>query len=75
MDSKNISAIVLMPFDKEFDDIYEIGIKETATTLNIIAQRVDDQLFDGRILDRVYEQINSADIVISPPLSVGLDGC
>jgi hypothetical protein len=31
-------AFVLMPFDKAFDDIYKLGIKETATTLGILAE-------------------------------------
>jgi nucleoside 2-deoxyribosyltransferase len=59
-------AFVLMPFDSKFDDVYTIGIKETATRLGITAERVDEQIFHKEnILERIYNQINSADFIIS----------
>ena len=45
-----IFAFVLMPFDKAFDDVYKLGIKETANNLDIIAERVDEQIFSEGIL-------------------------
>ncbi|MGH1417642.1 MAG: nucleoside 2-deoxyribosyltransferase [Hyphomicrobiaceae bacterium] len=58
-------AFVLMPFDKNFDDIYNLGIKAVALDLGIIAERVDEQNFSERILERIYRQIHAADIVIA----------
>ena len=59
-------AFVLMPFDSKFDDIYALGIKETAQQLGITAERVDEQIFHKEnILERIYNQINSADFIIS----------
>jgi nucleoside 2-deoxyribosyltransferase len=59
-------AFVLMPFDASFDDIYTLGVKETAKLLGIIAERVDEQIFHKEnILERIYNQINSADFIIS----------
>jgi hypothetical protein len=58
-------AFVLMPFDKEFDDIYKFGIKKTAEELGIIAERVDEQHFSETILERVYRQIENSDFIIA----------
>lgn len=59
-------AFVLMPFDPKFDDIYTLGVKETAKKLGITAERIDEQIFHKEnILERVYNQINSADFIIS----------
>jgi nucleoside 2-deoxyribosyltransferase len=60
-----IFAFVLMPFDNAFDDIYKLGIKETATSLGIVAERVDEQIFQEGILERIYRQIELADLVVA----------
>lgn len=60
-----IFAFVLMPFDKAFDDIYKLGIKETATTLGILAERVDEQFYQEGILERIYRQIELADLIVA----------
>lgn len=62
---KEMFAFVLMPFEKAFDDVYKLGIKETAANLDIVAERVDEQIFQEGILDRIYRQIEVADIVIA----------
>jgi nucleoside 2-deoxyribosyltransferase len=59
-------AFVLMPFDVAFDDIYKLGIKETAEKLGIRAERVDEQIFHKEnILERIYSQIDAADLIIA----------
>lgn len=65
MELDEIFAFVLMPFHEEFDDIYRLGIKEPASALGIKAERVDEQIFREGILDRIYRQIEVADIVIA----------
>lgn len=60
-----IFAFVLMPFDGAFDDVYKLGIKETASQLDISAERVDEQIFQEGILERIYRQIDVADLVIA----------
>ena len=54
-----------MPFQKEFLDIYELGIKKTAEDNDIIAQRVDEQQFDENMLHRIYRQIENCDFIIA----------
>lgn len=65
MKEENLFAFVLMPFRKEFDDVYKFGIKEPASQLDILAERVDEQIYTEGILERIYRQIDIADIVIA----------
>jgi|SRR5712671_528171 len=63
--SDELFAFVLMPFDTEFDDLYQLGIKEVAAKVGVIAERVDEQKFSESVLERIYRQIDAADIVIA----------
>lgn len=63
--SDKLFAFVLMPFGPEFDDTYKVGIKEVAKSLDVIAERVDEQSFSETILERIYRQIETADLIIA----------
>lgn len=65
MSGTDFFAFVLMPFDSSFDDVYEISIKEAAQQTGIRAERLDEQIFVEGMLDRIYRQIDVADIVIA----------
>jgi len=66
MDNPKLFAFVLMPFDKAFEDIYRLGIKGAADQFNgLVAERVDDQIYREGILERIYRQIELADIIIA----------
>jgi hypothetical protein len=65
MEERPIFAFVLMPFDSAFDDLYRFGIKEPAEQLGIVAERVDEQIYTESILERMYRQIDLADIIIA----------
>jgi hypothetical protein len=59
-------AFVLMPFDKAFDDVYKLGIKGAVASFeDVIAERVDEQIYREGILERIYRQIEAADIIIA----------
>jgi nucleoside 2-deoxyribosyltransferase len=58
-------CFVLMPFSESFSDIYELGIKEACNDAGAYCERVDEQIFQERILDRIYNQIAKADIIIA----------
>lgn len=58
-------VFTLMPFDKEFDDIYALGIKAAADEAGAYAERVDEQIFHESILTRIYNQISKADLVVA----------
>jgi hypothetical protein len=56
---------VLMPFTTSFDDIYKFGIKGAAQEVGAYAERIDEQIFSDGILDRIYNQIYKADIIVA----------
>ncbi len=58
-------VFVLMPFDKTFDDLYLLGIKPACEAAGAYSERVDEQIFEGTILARIYNQIAKSDVVIS----------
>lgn len=58
-------VFVLMPFAEEFDDVYQFGIKRACENVGTYAERVDEQLFEGGITGRVYNQISKADVIVA----------
>ena len=58
-------VFVLMPLDEKFDDIYKFGIKGAAEEGGAYAERVDEQIFTEGILERIFNQINKADIIVA----------
>lgn len=58
-------VFVLMPFSAEFDDIYRYGIKKACEEQGAYCERVDEQMFEGTILDRIYNQISRADVIVA----------
>lgn len=62
---KLIRAFVLMPFDNSFNDTYQLGIKAASTKVGIVTERLDEQIFVEGMIDRIYRQIEIADIVIA----------
>jgi hypothetical protein len=58
-------VLVLMPFKKEFNDTYEYGIKGAAQDVGAFAERVDEQIFQEGILDRIFNQINKAEVIVA----------
>jgi len=54
-----------MPFSKEFDDIYQLGIKSACIEMEINCERVDEQIFNHSIPQQIYNQIENADILIA----------
>ena len=58
-------VFVLMPLDCAFDDIYKLGIKQACENSGAYAERVDEQIFEGSILQRIYNQIDKADIIVA----------
>lgn len=54
-----------MPFSAAFDDAYEVAIRPACESVGAYAERVDKQIFSGSIMDRVYNQIAKADLVVA----------
>jgi nucleoside 2-deoxyribosyltransferase len=59
-------AFVLMPFDKAFDDVYKLAFKGAVALFDdVVPERVDEQIYREGILERIYRQIEAADIIIA----------
>jgi hypothetical protein len=58
-------CFVLMPFEDNFEDIYQLGIKESCTKAGAYCERVDEQIYHETILERIYNQIAKADFIIA----------
>ena len=58
-------VFVLMPFREDFNDIYALGIKAACDAAGAYCERVDEQIFMGSILERVYNQISKADVIVA----------
>lgn len=57
-------VFVMMPFAYEFQDVYDT-IKAACEQVSAICERVDEQIFTGTIVERIYEAIAAADVVVS----------
>src|SRR3954464_11148455 len=58
-------VFVLMPFQKEFDDVYHLGIRVPCESVGARCGRVDHEIFVGNILDRIRDGIAFADVLIA----------
>ncbi|MFC1957395.1 nucleoside 2-deoxyribosyltransferase [Chloroflexota bacterium] len=56
---------VLMPFEQGFNDIYKFGIKGAANEVGAYAERLDEQIFTEGMLDRIFNQISKADVIVA----------
>lgn len=58
-------AFVLMPFSDDYTDVYMSGIKLACDGAGLKCERVDQQHFDDTILERIYNEIRKADVIIA----------
>lgn len=56
---------VVMPFAKEFDDVYILGIREVAEKLGYVVERADDIEHNGQILDLIQQKIRDCDLAVA----------
>lgn len=58
-------AFVLMPFEEAFRDTYLLGIKPACEEAGYYCERLDEQMFEETMLERIYNQIAKADLVVA----------
>lgn len=58
-------VFVLMPLAAAFDDVYALGIKAACESAGAYCERVDEQIFHESILQRIYNQIAKADLIVA----------
>jgi len=58
-------AFVAMPFVPELEDVYHYGILGPVNAASLLCERVDQAVFDGLIVQRIRERIDTAKVVIA----------
>ncbi len=58
-------AFIAMPFAPELDDAYHYGILGPVRGAGLLCERVDQSHFDGLIIGRIRERIETAKVVIA----------
>jgi hypothetical protein len=58
-------VFVLMPFSRDFDDVYEFGIKAAVMECGLVCERVDEQHFTESILERIFANIQRARFIVA----------
>jgi nucleoside 2-deoxyribosyltransferase len=58
-------VFVLMPLRDDFTDVYETGIKLACESAGVHCEHVGHQRFSETILQRIYNQIALADVIVA----------
>ncbi|MFL5356456.1 hypothetical protein [Archangium sp.] len=58
-------AFVAMPFAPELEDVYHYGILGPVKAAGLLCERVDQAVFEGAIIQRIKERIDTAKVVIA----------
>ena len=58
-------VFVLMPFSRDFEDVYELGIKTAVKESGLVCERVDEQHFTESILERIFANIRRARFIVA----------
>lgn len=58
-------VFVAMPFHKDFDDIFYLGIQEPVHKAHLLCERIDNDSFIGDVLEQVKKKIETAAVVIA----------
>lgn len=58
-------VFVVMPFSPKFQDTYLLGIKPACEEAGCYCERLDEQIFAETMLERIYNQISKADLIVA----------
>jgi hypothetical protein len=59
------SVFVAMPFQEDFEDVYQFGIYNAVRRCGYVCEKVDETVFAGSIVDRITDGIKGADFIIA----------
>jgi nucleoside 2-deoxyribosyltransferase len=63
--SRTKRVFVVMPFSKEFDDIFLVGIRAVAEKLGLVVERADTIQHTEEIVEVIRQRILKSDLVIA----------
>jgi hypothetical protein len=58
-------AFVIMSFNPDLRDVWELGIRETLARAGFLGYRVDEDLSNRLIIESIYEEIHASALVIA----------
>jgi nucleoside 2-deoxyribosyltransferase len=58
-------VFTVMPFSKEYDNVYKLAIKPGCKESDIFCERLDEQIFTKNMLSQIHTQIFKADFIIA----------
>jgi hypothetical protein len=56
---------VVMPFSKEYKNVYDFAIKSACSESSVLCERLDEQIFTKNMLSQIYTQLYKADFIIA----------
>jgi hypothetical protein len=63
-DTERTEIFAAMPFTSTYDDVYFIAMVHAAAGVNAVCRRIDQEDFDGDIVERIKHMIGSSSAVI-----------
>jgi hypothetical protein len=57
-------VFVAMPFSREFNDVYLLGIRDVAEALSCVVERADEIEHNGYIVDAITDRLKSCAVLI-----------
>jgi hypothetical protein len=61
---KKKRVFAVMPFSRDFDDVFFLGIQDIGRALGLVVERADLVEHSGEIMDVILERIRNADVVV-----------
>lgn len=62
---KKKCVFVAMPFQEEFEDVYQFGIYAAVRRCGYVCEKVDESVFAGSIVERITEGIRDSEFIIA----------
>ncbi len=59
------TALVLIPFKAENDDVYHLGIKEILEKRGYSCTKTDEEHYFGAVTEKIFEKIAESDIIVA----------
>ena len=63
--TKKKCVFVAMPFQEEFEDVYQFGIYAAVRRCGYVCEKVDESVYTGSIIERITEGIRNSEFIIA----------
>jgi len=63
--AKKKCVFVAMPFNEEFEDVYQFGIYAAVRKCGYVCEKVDESIYTGSIIERITEGIRNSEFIVA----------